>query len=223
MPSAAPPLPTPTPDELDDLIYFSRAGDLESLRQLITNLCATHSCPPSVILASAIDVDEDGLGSQSSLLHYPAANGNLEVVKYILGLLTPSDALGSSVGATTADKSAPALVNHKNVNGNTPLHWAGINGHLDVVKALVGAGADPGIVNAAGRDAVFESEISAKEGAAECAEWMLKECEGLEKGVGGGQEEEGEAAQEDVESMRPEEEPSTTTTKENGTTEGKAT
>ncbi|KIW18276.1 hypothetical protein PV08_02564 [Exophiala spinifera] len=210
--AAAPPLPTPTPDELDDLIYFSRVGDLDSLKEVVTNLCATHSCPPSVIVASAIDVDEDGLGSQSSLLHYPAANGNLEIVKYILGLLTPSDALGSSVGATTADKSAPSLVNHKNVNGNTPLHWAGMNGHLEVVKALVGAGADPGIANAAGRDAVFESEISAKEGASECAEWMLKECEGLEKGVGVGHEE-GEAAQEDVDSMGQEE----ASTSENGT------
>jgi hypothetical protein len=185
MPSSA--LPTPTPDELEDLIYFSRTGDLDSLKELVTNLCASHSSPPSVILASAIDVDEDGLGSQSSLLHYPAANGNLGVVEYLISLLTPSDSLGGSVGATTADKSAPSLVNHRNVSGNTPLHWAGMNGHLEVVKALVGAGADPGIANAAGRDAVVESECSANDGARECAEWMLRECEGLERGVGGGQ------------------------------------
>jgi hypothetical protein len=60
-----------------------------------------------------------------------------------------------------------------------------MNGHLEVVKVLVGAGADPGLVNAAGRDAVVESECSAKEGAEACADWMLKNCEGLEKGVGG--------------------------------------
>lgn len=187
------PLPTPTPDELDDLIYFSRTGDLDALKEMITTLCTAHSCAPSVILASAIDVDEDGLGSQSSLLHYPAANGNLEIIEHLISLLTPSESLGGSTGATTADKSAPQLVNHKNVNGNTPLHWAGMNGHLEVVKALVQAGADPGIVNAAGRDAVVESECSAKDGAATCAEWMLKNCEGLETGVGGGREEEGPA------------------------------
>jgi hypothetical protein len=185
MPSVAA-LPTPTPEELDDLIYFSRTGDLDSLREMVTGLCATHSCAPSVILASAVDVDEDGLGSRSSLLHYPAANGNVDVVQYLVALLTPSaDALGHGVGATTADKSAPQLVNHKNVNGNTPLHWAGMNGHLEVVKVLVAAGADPAIVNAAGRDAVVESECSAKDGAAECADWMLKNCAGLDRAVGG--------------------------------------
>ncbi len=203
MPS--PPLPTPTPDELDDLIYFSRTGDFDSLKELVTNVCASHSSPPSVILASAIDVDEDGLGSQSSLLHYPAANGNLEVVEYLISLLTPSDSLGGSVGATTADKSASSLVNHRNVSGNTPLHWAGMNGHLEVVKALVAAGADPGIANAAGRDAVVESECSAKDGARECAEWMLRECDGLERGVGGqgsaGENEAEEAVDADMDGM----------------------
>ena len=196
MPSTT--LPTPTPDELDDLIYFSRTGDLDSLKTLMTTLCTTHTCAPSILLASAIDVDGEGLGSQSSLLHYPAANGNLEVITYLLSHLMPSESLGGSASATTADKSAPQLVNHRNVSGNTPLHWAGMNGHLELVKALVGAGADPGIVNSAGRDAVVESECSAKEGAAECADWMLKNCEGLQRGVGGGREEERPAAAEDM-------------------------
>ncbi|KIX94119.1 uncharacterized protein Z520_10145 [Fonsecaea multimorphosa CBS 102226] len=182
MPSTT--LPTPTPDELDDLIYLTRTGDLASLMSLVTQLCTTHNCPPSILLASSIDIDADGLGSQSSLLHYPAANGNLEIITHLLSLLTPSDSLGASPSATTADKSAPSLVNHRNVSGNTPLHWAAMNGHLDVVQALVKAGADPTIVNEAGRDAVVEAEMSSKDGAKECAEWMLRHCEGLEKGVG---------------------------------------
>jgi hypothetical protein len=33
---------------------------------------------PSTVLASAIDRDEDGLDSQSCLLHWPPANGNLK-------------------------------------------------------------------------------------------------------------------------------------------------
>ena len=174
MPSAI--LPTPTPDELDDLIYFSRTNDLEYLRDLVSKLCTTHACPPSVILASAIDVDADGLGSQSCLLHYPAANGNLEVIQYLLEMTRPSETAGEH--ATTVDKSAPELVNHKNVSGNTPLHWAGMNGHLEVVKVLVAAGADAKITNEAGRDAVVETEMSSKEEAKACAEWMLKNCEG---------------------------------------------
>lgn len=176
-----------TPDALDDLIYFSRTGDLDGLKELITTLCTTHACPPSAILASAIDVDEDGLGSQSSLLHYPAANGNLEIVNYLISLITGKQQQSRVGGEAANDESAllQQVINHKNVSGNTSLHWAGMNGHLEVVKALVGAGADPEIVNAAGRDAVVESECSAKEGAQECADWMLKNCEGLEKGVGG--------------------------------------
>ena len=192
MPSAT--LPTPTPDELDDLIYFSRTGDLDSLRALVTQLCATHSCAPSIILASAIDVDADGLGSQSSLLHYPSANGNLEIIQYLLEHLTPSETAGEH--ATTADKSAPELVNHKNVSGNTPLHWAAMNGHLEIVKVLVGAGAEVGVRNEAGRDAVVEAEMSSKEEAGRCAEWMLKNCEGLERGFGGARE--GEVVLEEV-------------------------
>ena len=188
MPSAT--LPTPTPDELEDLIYFSRTGDLDSLKALVTQLCITHACAPSVLLASAIDIDADGLGSQSSLLHYPAANGNLEIIEYLLEHTMPSESAGGH--ATTVDKSSPELVNHKNVSGNTPLHWAGMNGHLEVVKMLVGAGADPSARNEAGRDAVVETEMSAKDGSKECAEWMLKNCPGLERGLEGGRETEGE-------------------------------
>jgi len=194
MPLATLPSPTPTPDELDDLIYFSRTGDLDSLRDLISELCKRHACPPAVILASAIDVDAEGLGSQSSLLHYPAANGNLKVVQFLLSQLTGPGSSGAN--GTIAGESAPDLVNHRNVNGNTPLHWAGMNGHLEVVKVLVGAGADPTIVNGAGKDAVVESEASAKEGARECADWMLKNCDGLDKGIGGAKEEEGPAVDE---------------------------
>ncbi len=183
-------LPTPTPDELEDLIYFSRTGDVESLKSLVSHLCTTHACPPSVLLASAIDIDADGLGSQSSLLHYPAANGNVVIINYLLELITPSESAGEH--ATTADKSAPELVNHKNVSGNTPLHWASMNGHLEAVKVLVAAGADPGVRNEAGRDAVVEAEMSGKEGSEECAEWLLKNCAGLEKGLEGARETEGE-------------------------------
>ena len=53
------------------------------------------------------------------------------------------------------------IVNHRNHSGNTPLHWAALNTHLDCVKALVEAGADVSTKNDAGRDAVFLAERTA--------------------------------------------------------------
>ena len=176
-------LPTPTPEELDDLVYYARTGDLPSLKTAFLQACERHASPPSIILATAIEIDEEGLGSQSCLLHWPAANGNLEVVEYLLSLLPPLEQDGSII--VSADKSAPSLVNHKNVSGNTPLHWAALNGQLLCVKALVAAGADASIINAAGHDALYDAECSDKENAKQVSEWMLANCEGLEKGARG--------------------------------------
>lgn len=190
-------LPTPTPEELEDLIYFARTGDLPSLQTAIQQACSRHSSPPSTILASAIDIDEDGLGSQSCLLHWPSANGNLAVIEYLLSILVPPAASETNgTNDTSTDKSAPSLVNYKNVSGNTPLHWAALNGHLDCVKALVAAGADASIINAAGHDAVYEAEQSGKEGGGEVAGWMLANCAGLDKGTSA-RAVEGEASGED--------------------------
>jgi hypothetical protein len=187
-------LPTPTPEELDDLIYFARTSDLPALKTAIQQACEKHTSPPSTILATAIDIDEDGLGSQSCLLHWPSANGNLEVVEYLLSLLLPPEQNGTN--AASADKSAPSLVNHKNISGNTPLHWAALNGHLLCVKALVAAGADASITNEAGHDAVYEAECSGKEGGKEVSQWLLANCAGLEKGTNA-QGTEGEVNSED--------------------------
>lgn len=74
-----------------------------------------------------------------------------------------------------------SLLNHQNHSGNTPLHWAALNTHLECVKALVEAGADLAATNDAGLDAVFlaeradwsaeeEKEGTVKAGEEECAE-----------------------------------------------------
>lgn len=78
-----------------------------------------------------------------------------------------------------APSSAP--VNAVNDSGNTPLHWAALNGRLDCVKLLVESGADVTIINKAGHDAVFEAEINDKK---EVVDWLLGAVEELEKGIG---------------------------------------
>ena len=71
------------------------------------------------------------------------------------------------------------LPNHA---GNTALHWASLNGQFEVVKLLVAAGADATLKNAAGHDAAYEAERAEK---SEVVEYLLKECEQLDTGVGG--------------------------------------
>ncbi|BCR94795.1 uncharacterized protein AKAW2_11841A [Aspergillus luchuensis] len=140
---------TLTPDTIDDLIYSARAGELQDLQTDLTTLATQTSTTPAHIIAAAIDTapQEEG-GSGSSLLHYPAANGNLEILTYLLTTLT----------TLPSRPEITKVLNHRNYSGNTPLHWAALNTHLECVKALVEAGADVGVKNDAGLDAVFLAE-----------------------------------------------------------------
>lgn len=72
-------------------------------------------------------------------------------------------------------------LNLQNASGNTPLHWAALNGHLPAVKLLIEAGADPTVMNKAGKDAVYEAEANEKN---EVAAWLLTEGKGLESAAG---------------------------------------
>lgn len=76
---------------------------------------------------------------------------------------------------------APGPINAINAAGNTPLHWAALNGHLECVKLLMHSGADITIFNKAGHDAVFEAELNDKK---DVVDWLLSEVEELEKGIG---------------------------------------
>ncbi|PGH28783.1 hypothetical protein GX50_08471 [[Emmonsia] crescens] len=160
-------------EEIDDLIYSARLGDVDALRTDITSLSQKYNCSSSDILQSAIDMeDESDGGTGACLLHWPAANGNVETLNYLLSLLstptqTPQQTTATAQtpqgSATTATRAAAAInpiINHRNNSGNTPLHWAALNTHLDCVKALVSAGADITAKNDAGHDAVFLAERS---------------------------------------------------------------
>jgi uncharacterized protein len=64
----------------------------------------------------------------------------------------------------------PQPISPQNSAGNTPLHWACLNNHVNTVKLLVGEGADMFVKNGAGRDAVWEAEQRENE---ELVTWML--------------------------------------------------
>jgi uncharacterized protein len=92
------------------------------------------------------------------------------MVKYLLSLLpSPRPPMGDQA------------VSPRNSSGNTPLHWASLNGHLPVVKLLFEAGADPTILNDAGHDAIYEAETNGKD---DVVGYLLTEADSLEKGTG---------------------------------------
>lgn len=72
-----------------------------------------------------------------------------------------------TLNALLAIISSGIDLDRKNAAGNTALHWAALNGHLAVVQALVKAGADVGVLNGVGQDAVFAAEAGGKEDVAE--------------------------------------------------------
>ncbi|GAD91839.1 predicted protein [Paecilomyces variotii No. 5] len=147
-------------EAIDDLIYDARSGDLDALKTDIENLSKEHGCSAAAIIESAVDTEEESEGGTGAcLLHWPAANGNIEILSYLL--------------TTLSSASTPSsIINHCNHSGNTPLHWAALNTHLDCVKALVEAGADLDVKNDAGHDAVFLAERTA---------WSTEQKEAEEK------------------------------------------
>lgn len=44
-----------------------------------------------------------------------------------------------------------------NSDGSTPMHWACLNGHVEVVRALMSKGASPSTLNTSGRTPVDEA------------------------------------------------------------------
>lgn len=85
------------------------------------------------------------------------------IIKYIASLI-------ADFATPTSLRSA--ILNLQNESGNTALHWAALNGHLQAVKILIAAGANSFVRNKAGHDAIYEAEINSKE---DVVEWLLKE------------------------------------------------
>ncbi|KAL8832812.1 MAG: hypothetical protein Q9170_004734 [Blastenia crenularia] len=162
MPSAV--LPTLSTDEIDDLLYLARTNDLHDLKAGIQAIAqAQNTTLENIILAS---VDSD---TGNGLLHMAAANRCMDILQYLLPALP-------------CPSPSALNLNLTNASGNTPLHWAALNGQLDAVKLLINAGADPARRNNAGHDAMYEAERSEKE---EVTGWLLREGKGLETSVGG--------------------------------------
>ncbi|ESW97120.1 hypothetical protein KL918_000730 [Ogataea parapolymorpha] len=124
-------------EEMDDIIYEARAGDLDSLKEIFEK----HVDPQTLLTIK----DEYTLATP---IHMAAANGHDQVCQYLLRLLSKGDAQN--------------LVNKQNESGNTALHWAAYNGHTETIKVLCEFGADPFLKNKFNHDAIYEAEKNNK-------------------------------------------------------------
>lgn len=179
MPTAT--LATLTTDQVDDLLYLARLGGTSDLKAAVDLFAKSLSTTPGTILTTAVDKD-----SGNGLLHMAAANGHkgplFQTVYVLQGYhVDKRSATLKELLALSSSNHALSL-NLQNASGNTPLHWAALNGHLPAVKLLIEAGADATVINKAGKDAVYEAEANEKN---EVASWLLTEGQGLESAVGG--------------------------------------
>lgn len=87
----------------------------------------------SLVVDSLIDEYEN------TLAHYSAANNSLDVLRFI------------------TDNSSKEYFDSKNESGNTPLHWASLNGHAETVKHLLSLGCDYNAENLFGLTPVDEA------------------------------------------------------------------
>ena len=173
-------LSTVTTDDIDDLLYLARLGETTDLKAAIDLIAKTLSTTPHTILRAAVDKE-----SGNGLLHMAAANGHVGMFSWtfrvLCGYITNNDLDTLKELLTLSAFSQASSLNLQNASGNTPLHWAAVNGHLPAVKLLIEAGADPSVINRAGKDAVYEAEVSEKN---EVAAWLLTEGKGLESAIG---------------------------------------
>lgn len=135
-------------EEKDAIIYDAREGDLEFLTEVFTKMA-----PPSLLPT---------IKEETTLItpvHAAAANGHIDVVKYLLSLLPKEE--------------AEAFAAIQNDSGNTALHWAAYNGHLEVCQLLAEEyHVNVFIRNHAGHDAIYEAGNNSKE---EVENWFLKQ------------------------------------------------
>lgn len=127
-----------TQEEKDNVIYDARSGDIESLIAIFTVEVET----------SVLKTIKDEY-SQSTPFHMAAANGHLEVLKFLLTLIPDDEKL--------------EVLNAQNDSGNTALHWAALNGHLTIVQLLCENNADPFIRNKYDHDVFFEASNNEQE------------------------------------------------------------
>ncbi|OAA72387.1 Ankyrin repeat-containing domain protein [Cordyceps fumosorosea ARSEF 2679] len=122
--------PQLTEDEIDDLIYFARAGEDTDLMESVIALAEREKVAPAVILMATKDK------GKSTVLHMATGNGHLETVRKVIQCFDERP-----------KEEKQAFLDEPNEHGNTGMHWAALSGHLDTVRLLMEHGASPALAN----------------------------------------------------------------------------
>ncbi|XP_048242773.1 fibronectin type 3 and ankyrin repeat domains protein 1-like [Haliotis rufescens] len=147
-----------TPSQADrDLYYASADGDLEGVRRLLSachvNInCRVWSMTPvmeaarwghiqvvKLLECKGADVLLVGNGGNNTL-HWACVSGNLVTVKFVLSL-------------NVLD------INSRGVGSRTPVIWAAVMGHSEVVKLLMNERADVSVVDDGGENVLHWASV----------------------------------------------------------------
>lgn len=135
--------------EKEHLVECVRYGEEEVIRAMVESLGME-------VTSSRLMVARDEHGN--SALHMSAANGNDICVKMLCEL-------------------APSLMDAPNAQGNTPLHWACISGHLSVVVILLQMHASTAVENVNERTPICEAQLH---GRSDIVEYFIQLLDGGE-------------------------------------------
>ncbi|KAF9175612.1 hypothetical protein BGX21_006859 [Mortierella sp. AD011] len=162
-------------EHLEELIECARYGELEEIQAVV------ESSGPEKAKILLSHQGEYG----KTPLHMASANGHIDVVEYLITIISPE------------------AVNIQNEQGNTALHWAATNGHAKVVEALISKGkANYKLKNAAGHTAMLEAEMHERE---QVVAWMLINTEPeeeLKEGADDGDDSDEESEEEEEETAQ---------------------
>lgn len=140
-------------DEIDDLIYFARAGEVNDLTSTLVSLSSREAVSPAEILSAARDE------GKSTCLHMATGNGSLGTYSHNTSWpMSPTESrpltyypeivkLLVSHFSDRPKEEKQAFLDAPNEFGNTGLHWAALGGHLEVVEYLIAEGASPALAN----------------------------------------------------------------------------
>ena len=142
----------------EELLYLFRHSDPSTVSSLLTEY-------PNLDLTTIMD--ENG----NTLLHMVAGNGHLEMIQLLIQTILEYEQRMASTYTTEVIITSPnnrllTYINTPNSSKNTPLHWAALNNHLDIVQYLYSQSADPLLKNEQGRTALEEAEGRGWEGVA---------------------------------------------------------